>query len=97
MYWSGIWCKYKQELVVDEPLPYYAYQEGIHKYGVNGNIWYNKVENKVELTPAYTEYRYKDRELIYTHSKTESFESLTEILPAENISNIQKYVQYVIE
>lgn len=48
---------------------------------------------------THTEYRYRDRQLVYTyyHTRTESMESSTEVVPSDNISNVQKWVQYVIE
>jgi len=68
-------------------------------YGSAGNTWYNQTTRQVEVTPAYTEYRYRDRELIYTyyHTKTETMESATEVAETESISNVKKWVQYIVD
>lgn len=57
----------------------------------------------VTTQKEYTEYRYRDRSLIYTyyHTKTESFESVKEITAAdagtnETIKNIKKWVKYTV-
>lgn len=45
---------------------------------------------------THTEYRYRDRSLIYTyyHTKTEAKESTTEVTASDTISNVVKMVQY---
>lgn len=48
---------------------------------------------------THTEYRYRDRALVYTyyHTKTEAMESESEIAPSDTVSNVQKWVQYVVK
>jgi len=98
--WSGIWCgNYKEKGWSDSPLSVYSNAEGFPMYGSAGNTWYNQTTRQVEVTPAYTEYRYRDRELIYTyyHTKTETMESATEVAETESISNVKKWVQYIVD
>lgn len=60
--------------------------------------WFNQNTRQVEVTPAYTQYRYRDRSKIYTYylKKTESFESSTEVTLGYGKENIQKWVKYVV-
>ena len=52
---------------------------------------------QVEVSPAYTQYRYRDRSKIYTYylTKTESKESTEEPAEGNGISNIRHWVKYV--
>ena len=45
---------------------------------------------------THVEYRYRDRQLIYTyyHTKTEAKESKTEVTASNTIKNIQRWVKY---
>lgn len=85
----------------DSPQTKVGSVSGHTAYTVSGDAyrWYAQETRKVEATAAYTEYRYRDRELIYTyyHEKTEPMESIFEIAETEEISNVQKWVQYVIK
>lgn len=48
---------------------------------------------------THTEYRYADRSKVYTYyyQKIEAKESTTEVSASDTISNVQKWVQYVVE
>lgn len=64
----------------------------------NDEIWYLESTTTVPAT-SHTEYRYRDRSKVYTyyHTKKEAKESTTEIKTSDTISNVQKWVQYVIK
>lgn len=75
---------------------YSAYEKG----AVNGKsiYWYNQSSRQVDdyNSPIYkTQYRYRDRSLIYTYHymKNENLESAT-YPTGDNVSNINEYVQY---
>lgn len=100
--YSGYYCgTYQSTGWLDYRLTVKAYPDGRARYGsygsVNPDYWYNEQSRQVQVTAAYTQYRYRDRSLIYTyyHTKIESFESNTEIIATDTISNVQKWVQYV--
>lgn len=107
--WSGVYCQYYFERGwSDSRLSSFDSQSSgqyggtFYLYGSYNDTWYNERTRSVVVTPAYTEYRYRVRSLIYTyyHTKTENLESETEITSAdagenETISNIQKWVRYV--
>lgn len=61
-------------------------------YWFSGGSWW---------VPAvtHTEYRYADRAKIYTYyyQKIEAKESTTEVAASDTISNVQKWVQYVVD
>ena len=98
--WNGIYCGYEFYYGwSDTPLKVYSTSEGFNHYGTSSNAWYNEVTRQVEVTPAYNEYRYCDRDIIYTyyHQKTESLESLVQVTESDTVTNVQKWVQYVIE
>ena len=48
---------------------------------------------------THTEYRYADRSKVYTYyyQKVEEKESATQVTASDTISNVQKWVQYVVE
>lgn len=69
--WGGIYCQYYFEkgwndtqLSVKET----QRSSGVtfNCYGPNGN-WFNETTKQVEVTSAYTEYRYQDRSKVYTY------------------------------
>ncbi len=97
---SGYYCHIYQETGwLDYALDWKATVDGSHnRYGTyNGsNYWYDERTRRVEVTPAYTQYRYRDRSKIYTYyfSKTEAKESSTAVTASDTISNVQHYVQY---
>lgn len=47
---------------------------------------------------THTEYRYADRSKVYTYyyQKIEAKESTTEISASDTISNVQKWVKYIV-
>lgn len=101
---------YEQTNWLDFALPHQATDSGVKEYGRGYNAngvagadkdiyWYNETTRTVDNpnSPIYkTQYRYRDRELVYTYyfTKTESFESQTEIFANDSISNVQAWVQY---
>ena len=93
--WNTVWTNTKREQVG-------TWSCNCGKSGVTySDPWnghYRYIENSRYVEPVtHIEYRYADRKLIYTHSKTESCESIIEITETENISNIQKWVKYIIK
>lgn len=85
----------------------YYYGRGYNADGVkvterNGSRWdipwWSQNTRRVQVTAAYTQYRYRDRSQIYTYylTKTENLESDTEVEESEGIENIQKWVKYVV-
>lgn len=101
--WSNIACNYKFESGwSDTPKtqtagPTYSGQVGGYFYTYDSN-WFNEITRSVEKTAGYTQYRYADRSKIYTYhfKKVENKESATEVTAGGNISNVQKWVKYVI-
>lgn len=79
----------------------YSSSEGIYRdhwyrYVVNGGYYYFLDSTRqVVDTPAYNQYRSRDRQKIYTYyyKKSENKES-SSYPTGDNISNIQEYVQY---
>ncbi len=65
-------------------------------YGPENNLYYWQ-ETRWIAPVTHTEYRYRDRHLIYTyyHTKTEHLESEVEIFETDNINNVQKLVKYI--
>lgn len=93
---------------LDYPLEYQtehscgaAYSKGFRNEAgtvYSGIYWYNETTQVVDNynSPIYrTQYRYRDRYLIYTYYyyKNENKES-TSMPSGNNISNVQEYVQY---
>ncbi|MBR0146170.1 MAG: leucine-rich repeat protein [Eubacterium sp.] len=109
---TGVCQTYENTNWLDSPLPdewdgeFTGYGRG---YDVNGNYvtgrngsrwdmwWYNPSTRTVEATSAYTEYRYRDRSLIYTYHlyKLDQMESNEEVIASDSISNVQKWVKCV--
>ncbi len=97
-YWGGVYCgNYLERGWSDSRLALYSWSDSTPLYGASGNTWYNETSRQVQVTPAYTQYRYCDRQQIFTYylRKTESKESNTEVIPTEGIGNIQKWVKYI--
>lgn len=99
---SGYYCHIYQETGwLDYALTWKETLDGSHnRYGTyNGSdYWYDPQTRTVTVTPAYTEYRYRDRSKVYTYyyQKIEEKESATEISASSTVSNVQKWVKYVI-
>lgn len=76
--------------------------DGVYVTGKNGSRWdipwWSQNTRQVQVTPAYTQYRYRDRDKIYTYylTKSEQKESNTEISESDDIKNVQKWVKYVV-
>lgn len=100
-YWSGIYCQYLfKSGWSDTKKPVRETQaDGTIIYGVYGGAaWYNQTTRSVVKTAAYTQYRYRDRSKVYTYhfKKVEPKESAVEVNASGNISNVQKWVKYVV-
>lgn len=67
---------------------------GYYVYG--GKHYYYKNSQQVQVTAAYTQYRYRDRSKVYTYyyKKAESKEATTDPTGQDNVSNVQEYIQY---
>ncbi len=90
----------------ESELEYWKTVAGYNTYKYwNGSTWfpvYGSSPYTTSEVASYnykTQYRYRDRQLVYTYhfSKTESKESEVEVIETEDISNVQKWVQYVVE
>lgn len=102
--WGGVWCgNYRERGWSTDRLSVWSTQSSggtqFSLYGTSTNTWYNENSRWVETSPAYTQYRYRDRSKIYTYyyQKLEAKESATEIGVSDTVSNVQKWVQYVIK
>ena len=75
----------------------YGYYNCGHGYSWS-NLWFFGESTWIPAV-THTEYRYRDRALVYTyyHTKTEAMESESEIAPSDTVSNVQKWVQYVVK
>ena len=64
----------------------------------DGNQWFNETPRQLMVTAAYTQYRYRDRSKQYTYyyKKVDHLMSATEVTAQGNISNVQKWVRYVV-
>ena len=58
--------------------------------------WYSQSTQDVQVTPAYTQYRYRDRQKIWTYylKKTEHLESTTKVNAGNGIENVKRWVKY---
>lgn len=66
--WNGIYCGHYNERGWSEDRLNYAWTEGSFiVYGYSGNYWYNESSRQKLVTPAKTQYRYRDREQITTY------------------------------
>ena len=109
-YWTSTYCNW-EEITLDSPLTatsgsgykYYCNGSILTNHGAcNGSNYHtmwpcNDNGSQVVVSTNYiTQYRYRDRYLIYTyyHTKTEEMESATEVTATDTISNVQKWVQY---
>lgn len=77
--WSGHYCHiYRERGWSDNPLGVSESQWSngtqFNVYGDGGQFWYNETTRQVEVTPAYTQYKYRDLKT----SVTESWGSWTE-------------------
>ena len=88
---------------MDSPKPVSGSQQSVQMGGTfymyDNNHWFNEQTRQVIVTNAYTQYRYRDRSKVYTYyfKKTESKESDTEVKESNEITNVQKWVKYVVE
>ena len=96
-------CWTLAEINLNYPLQLVDASNGLYGYYESGcHSWCDRwFYDKATWVPAvtHTEYRYRDRELVYTyyHSKTQAKESPLEVTESDTISNVQKWVQYVVE
>lgn len=105
--WSGIYCgNYQETGWMDSPKPCVSSQSSnqvggtFYIYGGidHNNAWYNQQTRSVVATNAYTQYRYRDRgkQYTYNYKKVDHLESASEVTAQGNISNVQKWVKYVV-
>lgn len=102
--WGGVWCgNYREKGWSTNRLSVWSTQwsggKEFNLYGTSSNTWYNEKSRWIETSPAYTQYRYRDRSKIYTYyyQKIEAMESSTEITASDTVSNVQKWVQYIVK
>lgn len=99
--WNGcntyeeIYLTYQMPLV-DSANELYGHYECEHGKRIAG--WFYGESSWVPAV-THTEYRYRDRSLIYTyyHTKTEVMESDIAVAESDTISNVQKWVQYTVK
>lgn len=101
--WGGVYCGYYFERGwTDSALQATSSQTAggttFYLYGGNTNSWFNQTTRQVVTQAAYTQYRYRDRSKIWTyhHMKLEPMESTTSVTASDTITNVQKWVQYVM-
>ena len=102
--WGGVYCQYYVDTGwLDSPKSVsgtqYSSQMGGNFNLYDNNQWFNEQTRQIIATNAYTQYRYRDRSKVYTYyfKKTESKESDTEVKESNEITNVQKWVKYVVE
>lgn len=105
-YYAGGGCTNYYEYNFDSQLSYYSNHDGhsTYKWYYNGSNFvtlYQKSPFTTQEVVSYnykTQYRYRDRAKVYTYYlyKFDKKESDTAIEATEDISNIQKWVKYVI-
>ena len=68
-------------------------------YTIYDGNWYNEESKTVTDSAGYTQYRYRDRSKVWTYyyQMIEVKESATEILPTDTISNVQHWIQYIVQ
>lgn len=102
--WGGVYCQYYFERGWSDSALAVSGTQYSNQVGGNFNLygnnqWFNQTTRSVVTRNAYTEYRYRDRSKTYTYhlKKVENKESSTEITESDTISNVKKWVQYVIK
>lgn len=101
-YWGGVYCQYYFERGWGDRLSVSSTQTS-SKYGTfnlyGNNQWFNESSRQVCTQNEYTEYRYRDRSKVYTYylKKVEQKESSTKVESSDSISNVKRWVQYVIK
>ncbi len=102
--WGSVYCQYYVDTGwLDYPKSFSGTQDS-PQVGGNFNCydntqWFNEQTRQVVVTNAYTQYRYRDRSKIYTYyyRKIESKESDVEVKESSEITNVQKWVKYVVQ
>lgn len=99
------YCTVYDEINLSYSLPVYNSSLGTYgpydssKFSHSGDSYWFFGESKWIPAVTHTEYRYRDRSLIYTyyHTKTEAMESNTAVAESDTISNVQKWVRYTVK
>lgn len=97
--WGGKYCSYYQETGwMDSPLAYKETQWNMGRYDlvVYDGYWYNEQTRQVEVTPAYTQYRYRDQKNNVTETWSNwSDYDLTPVTASDTREvNTQEYYRY---
>ncbi len=95
-YWSGHYCQYLEYRGWSTTRLSVKEDQGFPVY--DGN-WYNEESRTVTDVAGYMQYRYRDRSKVWTYyyQMIEVKESATEILPTDTISNVQHWIQYIVQ
>lgn len=101
--WGGKSCtNYQERGWSDTPLSVTGSQNSnqagfFYLYG-SAPCWYYEWTQSVPASYK-TQYRYADRSKVYTyyHKKVENKESTTEVVASDTISNVKRWVQYVVK
>ena len=101
--WGGKSCtNYQERGWSDTPLSVTGSQKSnqagfFYLYG-SAPCWYYEWTQSVPASYK-TQYRYADRSKVYTyyHKKVENKESTTEVVASDTISNVKRWVQYVVK
>ena len=99
------YCTIYDEINLSYSLPVHNSSLGTYgpydssKFSHSGDSYWFFGESKWVPAVTHTEYRYRERSLIYTyyHTKTEAMESNTAIAESDTIRNVQKWVQYTVK
>ena len=101
--WGGVYCAYQFYTDwSDAAKPISDWQTSAQVGGrfplYDNNQWFNQETRNVETSAGYTRYQYRDRSKVYTYylKKVESKESTTKVEASDSISNVKRWVQYVV-
>lgn len=105
-------CTILETISLDYELAYKTTTDGVSCYGTYGtyltNCWMKQdgqyggpspYITSVKVADGYTQYRYRDRSLIYTYyfKRSENLESTTVVTASDTISNVQEWVRYRVK
>ena len=101
--WGGVYCAYQFYTDWSDAAKQISDWQTSGQVGVkfslyDNNQWLNQETRNVETSAGYTRYQYRDRSKVYTYylKKVESKESTTKVEASDSISNVKRWVQYVV-
>lgn len=101
--WGGVYCAYQFYTDWSDAAKQISDWQTSGQVGgkfplYDNNQWFNQETRNVETSAGYTRYQYRDRSKVYTYylKKVESKESTTKVEASDSISNVKRWVQYVV-